>query len=298
MATVIRVEGHAYRKEGAFMLFAEGGETIGTISPGCLEADLKGRIDEVLATNRVERIVYNMQSPDDMLWGESIGCGGAVEVLLEPVVGALAQRMAEAAERLEEGKEVCFSRYFDGPDVQYRLKIVPGDSQSKMVWKDTEEEEVFTVSMSPQPRLILFGGGYDAVPVVALARHIGFRTTVADWRFSVIDENRFPCDDVEVAIGNAEELVNSLQIGAADYVLICSHQFQKDREFLRKVLRRNPCYVGILGSTARVERMLEGCERTEAIHAPVGLDIGANGPEEIAVSIAAELIQLKNQLRG
>src|SRR5438309_901700 len=104
LVTTISVQGHAYRKEGAMMLLKEDGLTIGTISPGCMEVDLLERVPNILLKNESMLVEYDMQDVDDFSWGEAIGCGGKLQVLLEPVSGNLLEHMLEIKRKLDQGK--------------------------------------------------------------------------------------------------------------------------------------------------------------------------------------------------
>jgi xanthine dehydrogenase accessory factor len=131
LATAISVQGHAYRKAGAMMLMLESGLTIGCISPGCLEVDLQERVSGILLSNKSQLVEYDMLSVDDLSWGEAIGCGGKIQVLLEPVSDALLEFILEIKRKLDQGIEVHFSRQIarDGASVKYKLMTM-----SYLVW--------------------------------------------------------------------------------------------------------------------------------------------------------------------
>lgn len=150
--------------------------------------------------------------------------------------------------------------------------------------------ELFNTLFVPKPRLVIFGGGLDSRPVADLAAKSGFRIAVADWREGSL-QHEFP--GAERVICSPSEAAARLRITPEDYVLICSHQSQRDRQFLESLLPVSPRYIGIIGSKARIALLLEGLEPPASLHAPVGLSIGAEGPEEIAVSIVAEIIQIR-----
>ncbi|WP_410513990.1 XdhC family protein [Paenibacillus sp. BR2-3] len=282
LASLIGVEGHSYRKAGAVMLFFEGG-VIGSLSPGCLESDLQLRTNEIWASGQPEVVEYDMLSPDDFSWGEAVGCGGKIKVVLEPVQGELRETLIEANERMAAGENLVLIRELTPEGYSYRLEA------GAFITKNTDSP-VFSTLLVPKPRLVIFGGGHDAEPIAALAARVGFRLAVADWREGSL-QNDFPgagrvvCPPAEAAV--------RLGIGQGDYVLICSHQFQRDRQFLESVIPVEPHYIGIIGSSARINLLLEGLEAPSSLHAPVGISIGGEGPEEIAVSIVAEMIQIR-----
>ncbi|MBB6675464.1 XdhC family protein [Cohnella nanjingensis] len=292
LATVIGVKGHAYRKPGAAMLFlpesAEG--RIGSISPGCLESDLQARAAAVWASGECEIVRYDMRPETDAMWGEAIGCGGVIEVLLEAVSGELRRALAEARSRAWRGVASKLVRERRGRGIHYRLaepgRAEPGASGAA---------PLFEWRIARQDRLVLFGAGTDADPVYRLAAGLGFRVAVADWRQSLLTTERFP--DAELASGGASELVRALGIGEGDYVVVCGHQLQRDRAMIEALLPLRPAYVGVMGSARRIRHLFDGLPMPDFVKAPVGLPIGAEGPEEIAVSIAAELIAVRRGRR-
>jgi xanthine dehydrogenase accessory factor len=290
LATLIHVEGHSYRKAGASMLLLPDGSKIGSLSPGCLEADLQERIHVLLDTGDTELVVYNMRPEEDAIWGEATGCGGVLQIMLEPMNDQLLVLLAKACHEVEAGAEVELIRYAAGRQLQYELKLERKNHEPTSM---TEEklQPLFSTVFASRPRLIVFGADDGSVPITQFARNIGFRIAVSDWRSSLCNVVRFP--EAELAIGSPEFIVASLGIRASDYILICSHQMHKDREMLERVLPLEPAYLGVMGSKSRIHLLFKGLPQTSAISAPVGMDIGAEGPEEIAISIAAELIAVR-----
>ncbi|CAM4386499.1 XdhC family protein [Paenibacillus tarimensis] len=304
MATIVRAVGHSYRKEGASMLLLQGGSRAGSISPGCLEQDLQERVQTILAAGKPCHVVYNMDPVEDALWGEAVGCGGALTVLLEPVAGELHSRLQRAFDVVSKGVpvrlmrrsseqagDICYSLAIGGP----ALRNSPADlGRGGGV---TQGMPLLDTLWMPKERLIIFGGGEDTVPVSEAAVRIGFRVITADWREGVLQARRARGE--EVIAGSARDIVLALEIRPTDYILICSHNLARDKEMLAEVLKRNPQYIGLLGSAKRVGLLLDGLMvRHQVIHAPVGLLIGAEGAEEIAVSIAAELVSVRSAMRS
>ncbi|MFB5676123.1 XdhC family protein [Paenibacillus terreus] len=287
LATVLCVDGHAYRKEGASMLLGEQGSIWGSISPGCLESDLLAWAEMVLRSGKIQRVPYDMRPEDDLSWGENIGCGGLLHIVLEPVTGTLEQVMHEMHIRFLESERVMLTRRYkwDSGTVEYELGAA-ADVQKNSPWP-----EVYSRAYEPKPRLIIVGAGEDAVPVCRLAAGAGFRVTVADWRKALLTAERFP--GAELVCGFPAELFALLHIRSGDYVLLMSHQFQREKEFLALLQGTACAYLGIMGSRDRTARLTEELALPAALYSPVGLAIGADGPEEIAVSIAAELIAVR-----
>ncbi|WP_342438832.1 XdhC family protein [Paenibacillus sp. FSL L8-0436] len=311
LATLIGVEGHSYRKPGAAMLFFAGG-TLGSLSPGCLESDLALRTQEVWDRGLPEPVEYDMLSPDDFSWGEAVGCGGKIKVILEPVRGELRRLLEEVYVRMAAGESLILTREAAAvAGYRYTVETFGAEQQSfsnqrsaggsclvkkgRSLLPGTTAAagpplELFNTLFVPKPRLIIFGGGLDSRPVADLAAKSGFRIAVADWREGSL-QHEFP--GAERVICSPSEAAARLRITREDYVLICSHQSQRDRQFLESLLPVSPRYIGIIGSKARIALLVEGLEPPASLHAPVGLSIGAEGPEEIAVSIVAEIIQIR-----
>ncbi|QAY65713.1 XdhC family protein [Paenibacillus protaetiae] len=324
LATIIGVAGHAYRKQGSAMLLLADGSKRGSISPGCLENDLQARVPELLDAGLPYKIRYNMQPEEDAVWGETVGCGGVIDILLEPLQEPLPVLLKDAKQRLDCGDIVRLSRTIGEAGIRYRLSSLPADGTpmaavyaerkaeqslqphggENLLQGEGEEEPamsldhssavaetetVVTLDWRPQPRLIMFGAGDDAIPVHRLAALSGFRVTVVDWRPSLVTEERFP---------DAERITAGLYTDAAviikpsDFVLICSHQLERDRLFIQTALEAGVSYIGVVGSRKRIAMLFGDGKLPSAVHAPVGLPIGADGPSEIAVSIAAELISV------
>jgi xanthine dehydrogenase accessory factor len=294
LATVIEVEGHAYRKTGSAMLLMEDGTLLGSISPGCMESDLQARIPHILESGAPEIVDYDFRSEDDILWGEDMGCGGEIRVLLEPLSGTLLVHLQEVNRLLDGGKSVILTRIIRRLPlrVMYRmLSIMPGEKSHQLSIPIAADEQCYVCNLTPEPRLIIFGAGNDTIPVAKMAASSGFETIVADWREGLLAEERFP--DAECVLGLPVKLLKEFKLKESDYVVVMSHQLRRDREFLQMIEPYKLQYVGIMGSSARTDLLLEGMSPPAWFHYPVGLNIGADGPEEIAVSIVAELIQIK-----
>ncbi|MBT2285532.1 XdhC family protein [Paenibacillus polymyxa] len=356
LATAIKVDGHAYRKQGVSMLLTEDGRMYGSISPGCLESDLQARVSHVLDTMQMEFAEYDMRPEDDLSWGETIGCGGLVVVLLEPVCGELRDTLQKMYECFRSGAAIALTRTFqddytriqygwkrieltgtrrqpvlrpslvpshDRPDLP-RLMLVPervpatsngsrsshlsGDSQhisdaesdagiatnNTVSTNPWDVPQQLTSLYTPIPRLIIIGAGNDVIPVARLARSAGFRVVIADWRESLCTSERFP--EAEFVLGFPREIMPLLNINYGDYLILMSHNFPRERELLEMLVDCEYTYLGIMGSKTRTARLLDGLPPLKYVHSPVGLSIGADGPEQIAISIAAELIACKHKV--
>ncbi|NOU99573.1 XdhC family protein [Paenibacillus planticolens] len=289
LATVIHVEGHAYRKQGAMMLLMADGSSVGSISPGCLEADLSGYVPLVEESQKPQMVEYDMRPADDFGWGETIGCGGLIRILLEPVTGELLVHLLAAKAALNRGEAVRLVRTFiEGySDIRYSLCDALEGSSADCV----SSSGSYVYTFRPKPRVVVFGANDDAIPLAGLALSSGFRVVIADWRDAYCTAERFPGAETIAAFPGT--LLEKLKLTAEDYVVVMSHQFDKDAEFVRGAVKTSLRYLGIMGSRVRSEKLLDGVERPDWAHYPVGLRIGSEGPVENAVSIVAELIGIK-----
>lgn len=295
LATLIEAQGHSYRKEGAVMLLMAHGKTVGSLSPGCLEEDLAYKAEEALAAGRYTIAEYNLRPEEDAVWGEEIGCGGTMRVLLEPVADELRKALGEVARFMREGLGAQLSRRLIGGRLDYEVRPLLPDGSRTPSHKSADAP--FYESLHyPRERLLIFGAGEEALAVDRLARGVGFRTIVADWRPALCGASRFPSS--ETIVGDAEAIAARLQVGKTDFVMLASHNLRRDREMYDRMIPLSPAYLGIVGSKARIDRLLEGEVPPSFVKAPIGLPIRAEGAAEIAVSVVAELIERRSRLRA
>jgi xanthine dehydrogenase accessory factor len=314
LATIIKVEGSSYKKEGSTMLLIENQSRVGMLSVGCLEEDLEERAKQVWLSGEPCTVRYDLSSEDDLSWGQGSGCNGVITVFLETVKKDLLRNLVLLKEYLDAKKSVTRIIHFtkdllvkgdfyvaeDGSSFGYSefdlnliqsqlIKNHPYDVERGLKTIEDSSDLLFIHQIVPKPRLFLFGGGEDARPIVSLAANVGFRISVIDWRPAFCNDKNFPNAD-EFILGTPEEVVKRLSFSPRDFAVIMTHQFQKDQYFLSYLLKHNLYYLGILGPRKRTERLLRGCEIPETIHSPIGLSIGAKGAEEIAISIVGEMI--------
>ena len=298
LATIIKVEGSAYRKEGTMMLFAEGGGETGLLSGGCVEADILARIE---MDQTASHVIYDMRSEDDLSWGQGVGCDGKIYIMVEPVTMETRQIFQKIQHHLNNGENVELIKKFNQLNKQMENKIsveakkeYPNGTSfiSEFICSPSDMIS-FTQSFEPQPKLILYGAGPDAKPVVHFASKAGFYVILADWRQSYCKKENIPYAK-EYIIGSPTEVMKAINPTENDYVLTMTHSFMKDQEIVDYFQARKTKYLGLLGSKKRSERLLAEKKDKDWIRYPVGLAIHSESPEEIAISIVAELIQLKN----
>ena len=299
LATLVSVAGSSYRRPGARLLVRADGSRLGSVSGGCLEEDVLARAERVRASGMAEAAVYDTTAENDLVWGVGLGCHGVVRVLVEPVPKppAWAAAVASAAERRTRVQLIVTHEH--GSPSGWGTRLVSSDAPF-------EPTGVFTQKFTPPPCLAIFGAGDDAMPLAKLAHGLGWRVVVADPRAALNTAERFPwaaCRET----GSADTLVARVfgapaqPSSAADggVAVVMTHHYVHDVPILRDLLPRRLGYVGLLGPRKRAERILadltaEGCsisaEERARLHAPVGLDLGAEAPAEVAHAIVAEIL--------
>jgi xanthine dehydrogenase accessory factor len=290
LATLVSVEGSSYRRPGARLLMTTAGERIGSISGGCLEEDVLERARGVLASGYAERVVYDTTSENDLVWGVGLGCHGIVHVVLEKVAPQTAWISALAA-NLRARQPTRLAVAWEGPtgtDLGTRLAT---EAQPRPGAK------LFEQTIFPPTSLVVFGAGDDARPLLRLAKELGWHLTVADPRPAFCTAARFPSAD-RLVVAPAAELVDKVSPEPAALAVVMTHHYVHDRPLIGALLPRPLAYLGLLGPRKRAEKILgdlarEGVSIPTAarsrLHAPVGLDLGADSPEEVALAILAEM---------
>ena len=334
LATIVAVRGSTYRRPGARLLVPEDGAPVGNLSGGCLEGDVADMARVVMEEGRARLAGWDLTADDDAVWGLGLGCNGAIEVFIEPaekaaeVAGAL--RSALEAERPISVITVVES---SNPDVDpgSRLVVRPGGTaegslgdaaidaeavraaeallreERSEVRRLGEDVRAFVEVLDPPLRLLVCGAGHDAIPLVRAASVLGWNVTVADDRPAFLTRDRFPEASGFVALDDPSDAAEAAGVDERTYVVVMSHHFLRDKEYVRSMLGSPAAYLGMLGPGARTERLLaelreEGVEIADPdrrrIHGPAGLDLGGEGPEEIAQAIVAEIVAVKRHRSG
>jgi xanthine dehydrogenase accessory factor len=334
LATIVAVRGSTYRRPGARLLVPEEGSPVGNISGGCLEGDVADMARVVMDEGRARLAGWDLTADDDAVWGLGLGCNGAIEVFIEP-----AERAAEVAAALrtalEQERPISVVTVVESSraDVEpgARLVVRPdgtadgslGEASMDAAAREAatallreERSEVralaegvraFVEVLDPPLRLIVFGAGHDAIPLVAAASLLGWNLTVVDDRPAFLTRERFPEATSFVAVEEPGDAAKAAGVDERTYAVVMTHNFLRDKEYARSLLGSPAAYIGMLGPGARTERLLmelrdEGVEIAgadrERIHGPAGLDLGGEGPEEIAQAIIAEIVAVKRQRAG
>ncbi len=311
LATIVNVDGSAYKKAGSMMLFDENGKKTGLLSGGCLEEDLLARSKDM--ENQLESTVvtYDLSAEDDLSWGQGVGCNGMIKVVLENLTPLFTTHLKKVRELIDNGQSVTHIKKMTAEGVVTDYLFFTDAAEYFGEWKgdvpNLNEIEVnklteyknsifFKQEIPARPRLFIYGAGIDAIPLAHLAHLTGFQVIVADWRPAYCHEQNSPFS-TQTKIVNPKEFAENFSFSVQDSIVLMTHHFQKDLELLSLLLKKRFRYLGILGSKDRAKRLLNGRVVPDWVHFPVGLDIGAEGPHEIAISIMAELIHYKTRRR-
>ncbi len=322
LATVVTVEGSAYRHEGARLLVLEDGSYRGMISGGCLEPEIA---ETTARLEPGEPLYRHFDLRDDSVFGLGMGCGGIVGVLIEEVRNQPGwQSWMEA---LKEGRPVVRALVYESlrEDVSTgRFLVIEPQGNTGSTGVEDVDQEIVEGSLAllqqgtdgargleldgirvlldvsrPPPRLVIFGAGDDAVPVARLAGMAGFAVTVVDARSGLVTQDRFPGSRLLIV---PPEEYPEVTLNRASFVVIMHHHVAKDAVALQQALAKECRYVGLLGPRHRFEKVWKLLENDGTlladdaparIDAPIGLDIGADGPDEIALSIVAKLVSVR-----
>lgn len=330
LATVVNVTGSAYRRPGARMLIAADGRTVGSVSGGCLERDVLNQAQRVLQWNTPRVVTYDSMADDDIVWEFSLGCNGIVDVLIEPLpfkgktdflafladcldrrqagivatlFGVEGHIQATIGNRLMlRGQQPAIHDIGDDDLAEAirgdsRHALERGTSTIKMYEMATGRALVFIEVIQPPVPLVIFGAGYDAVPLVRFARELGWHVTVVDPRPGHAIPTRFPLADTLI-VCRPEEVCERIKIDRCTVAVVMTHNILHDAELLKALLPSPLRYLGLLGPTRRTQRLLHEAREKDVVlsqshldrvYGPVGLDIGSDTPEQIALAVVAEI---------
>jgi xanthine/CO dehydrogenase XdhC/CoxF family maturation factor len=317
LATVVRVRGSAYRHEGAKLAVAEDGSTAGNVSGGCLEQDVREVALQVIRTGKPELRSYCSSADEVAAWDLGVGCEGQVDVYVEP-----ADPRARERTLLDERQPFVACGLMPGKGERLIVTVdrTEGDLGSKdlntrVAGKARElleggesgvheiaDRSVFFDVLVPPPQLVVLGAGDDARPLVRFAADVGFRVVVVDRRPGYLTVDRFPAAAALIHSAG-DELDNVLSLDAECYAVVMNHNFADDQAYVRALLKTPVGYVGMLGPRQRTERILrnlaaEGPMDEGRVYGPVGLDIGTDGAEQVALAVIAEILAVRSGRRA
>ncbi|RUT07344.1 putative xanthine dehydrogenase subunit A [Dulcicalothrix desertica PCC 7102] len=329
LATVVKTQGSTYRRAGAKMLITSTGKMVGTISGGCLENDVFEHTRQSMSNSKAIVVTYDNTAPEDIIWGFGLGCNGVVQVLIESLdtnntinglsfikeclnnnhFGIIATVFhIEGEVNIKTGARLFVydngSTNTDIQDINLTKSLIT-DAQTSLINQKCKVNkyqlgegsvEVFIEVIQPPTHLVIFGAGRDAVPVAEYAKTLGWHVTIVDCRASNATYERFPMAD-EIILAR-RETIHQVCITERTATVVMTHNYLDDIEIVKMLLLSSNRYIGVLGSRQRIERLLTDLRSVEAIytndmleklHAPIGIDIGAETPEQIAMAIIAEV---------
>jgi xanthine/CO dehydrogenase XdhC/CoxF family maturation factor len=329
LATVVHVQGSSYRRPGARMLITEDGHLTGAISGGCLEGDALRKAQQAMSQQKPMLVKYDTTDEDDAQLGIGLGCNGIIHILIEPLnsSGALpVQLFTRLLARRQQAVLVtvfapgqrsyphpgtCLLYTADGTwhggldDQALQNALLSGAQQVLERQASVTQTYVaaghrltaFIELVQPVVSLVVAGAGNDAMPLVQIARILGWEVTVVDGRPRYASAERFPSAN-RVLVAKPEQVLPQIQTDAQTVFVLMTHNYRYDLGMLQQLAAIQPGYIGVLGPRQKLQRMLNELEeqgtrfsRTgqAALYGPVGLDIGAETAEEIALAVIAEI---------
>jgi xanthine/CO dehydrogenase XdhC/CoxF family maturation factor len=341
VATVVKVEGSAYRRPGARMIIPQLGSATGTVSGGCLESDVSKKAWWLTAAGQPVIRTYSTGEDDDELEDAELsfglGCNGTVHILFErvsaqrpsllvkvlqqvqtgsrpaalaTVIGSANEREATVGERVALCADGSLelemqSRTLSQAIAADLVTVLNAEKSAIRMYEGQGGAVQVMLEFIPAPRrLVIFGAGHDAVPLVSMARLQGWHTTVIDARTHFARPERFiDADQVKAIALDADHALDAVIDDAA--VVVMTHSLSQDRHWLAQALKRKPRYIGQLGPRSRTERLLDEMPPDvrrlpafAALHYPVGLDLGGDTPQSVALSILGEINAVLNNRQG
>jgi xanthine dehydrogenase accessory factor len=324
LATVVRVKGSAYRREGTRMFVRQDGTYECALSGGCLEPMVAEAAARVIATGAPVIVRYDLA--DDSVWGLGIGCSGAVDIRIERLEDdAVTRAWLTILERGDAAVLVTSLSGVAGRLIVDEAGIVAGGLSDAAVEQEAVarargqlraaypasgpesigDAEVFYEIAMPPPDLVIFGAGHDASPVARLAWTLGFAVTVVDAREAFLAADRFP--GAALVCAHFSQFADRVKARAGAFMLVMNHHVERDQESLRFSLESDAAYIGVLGPRSRYDQLLAGLaaqgyapdpSKTARVRSPVGLALGAETPQEVSVAILGEMLAIRRGFEG
>jgi len=327
LATVVKVDGSAYRRPGARMLVTEDGELTGAISGGCLEGDALRKAQSVIFQQKSMLVTYDTTDEDDQKFGIGLGCNGIIQILIEPINAeeknnpitllktALSDRensilvtlfSLKHARSSQIGTKLLFkngdifgnSEELD-PDLNQIIKdevknVLNLEKNLIKSYPAADDIHIFFEKIKAPVHVLLFGAGNDTIPISKMANLLGWELTLIDGRKNYATPERFPYAS-PIIVAPANEVKDKIQHDTNTVALLMTHNFEYEAMVLPELLKLNLPYIGILGPKKKTIKLLErlalqGIEMDAShVFGPIGLDLGAEGSEEIALAITSEI---------
>ena len=320
MATLVRTIGTTPRKEGTKMFVDASGDVFGSVTiGGCVDGRVIEESGDVLASSSPRLMRFDLG--DAEAWEIGLTCGGTVDVLMEPLTDAIADLYELARGELEAGRAVALvtmiatgTRSLLLADGSLHGSPLPDALRSKVTQLlrssagsrtiSSDSGDVYIEILRPPSTLVIFGAGVVAIPLVSMARILGFHTVVVDGRPRFATRERFPDAD-ELRIGIVSEIAEEMRLGPATPVVLVAHDYKIDVPVLTRALSTDTPYIGLLGSRRRGAAILqmlrdEGLseEQLKRVRVPIGLDLGGSTAEEIALAVMAEIVAVMHGRSG
>lgn len=300
VATVISTWGSAPRPAGSRMAISKSGKIAGSVSGGCLEGEVFEQAQAILKGKPAQVFHYGVS--DDLAFSVGLSCGGEVDVLIEPLTDVHRQLIAAldtetpVVLRTDVGKE---------PGARQLLTPENGELRDLLEKESPVREDGVFLEPFPRPHeLYIFGGTHVAIPLTEFATGLGFRVTVVDARSKFADAARFP-KAAKVIHAWPDEVLKQLPMDSSTYIVILTHDPKFDDPTITAALQGRPRYIGAIGSKKthreRVERLVAAGvdpKAIERVHAPIGLDLGAQTAEETALAILAQMVAVRHGKQG
>lgn len=325
LATVVNVEASSYRRIGARMLVASSGNWTGGISGGCLEGDALKRSQKAIFSKTASTVVYDTMEDDQNQIGIGLGCNGKIDVLFTPIDKNDLNNPIELLRNIEASKEpsvlitiiesdddpslLAYSEIANSVQEDTKIQEIFGDKLSStvalafsqkraqvvnVVSKQNQNFRVLIEFVRPETKLIIIGDNYDVSALVGITKELGWETTIVG-RKKKMSKQIFSAANQVLEY----EQIESLKRDDYTAISLMTHDFNWDKKILPALLSKNFPYLGILGPKKRMDKLIEELslsdDQLSSIHAPIGLDIGAETPEEIASSIVAEILAVFRQ---
>jgi xanthine dehydrogenase accessory factor len=301
IATVVGTERSAPRDPGAVLAVSAGGEVAGSVTGGCVEPAVYGEARDVLAGGAPRLKTYGIA--DDEAFEVGLPCGGTVHIFVDRLDPELVAPIAEA---VRDERPIALEIKITGEDAGAKRLVGPGDdgpagellARGETGIVETAEGQVFVSSFAPRPNMYVFGAVDHAAAVATIGRYLGFRVTVCDARAKFVTRERFPDVD-ELVVEWPDRFLRSAPVDERTVICVLTHDHKFDIPALKVALETPAGYIGAMGARRtnedRAERLrAEGVsdEDIARIHAPIGLKIGSRTPEEVAIAVAAQIVQV------
>lgn len=326
LASVVQVEASSYRRIGARMLVQSSGIWTGGISGGCLEGDALRRSQKAIYENKVATVVYDTMEDDNHQIGVGLGCNGRIEVLLTPIDPSDPNNEIEILRKIKDDSEPnLIVKIVEHEDESLKgnahlikndadLTEIAGISREDLFEKLAEvrarrkaklysfgedsEIKILAEFIRPETHLVIAGDNYDIYAMLGIAKQLGWRSTVLGKSKKLTKQ---VYQDAKQVLDYSE--IDKVTINEYAAIILMTHDYNHDLALLKKLLDSNAAYLGILGPKKRFERMQSEMDTDmstlDFIHSPTGLEIGAESPEEIALSICSEIVaKMRNKTGG